>query len=205
MHSPPFLILGLPRSATAWLSTFLTCGPVFCHHELSGKVQTWDEFVAMMGAPRFTVIGNSDSGALLIWRDLVQRLPNLRIVCIRRDPGECSKSWARVLGFQSTEPFIRPFVVQLEECINEQSPLVVEYRDLESDDVCRKIWDYVANGSPLPPQHLAKMRTLRVVQDENLIRRALGGSRRTFLTEHGRRQYSGGNPSQSRLPLNTFD
>jgi len=32
LNQRQFLIFGMPRSMTAWLSCFLTCGPVFCHH-----------------------------------------------------------------------------------------------------------------------------------------------------------------------------
>src|SRR5580700_9385789 len=44
----PFIIMGLPRSRTAWLAAFLTDGDVHCHHELMRMCQTPSEYPAKL-------------------------------------------------------------------------------------------------------------------------------------------------------------
>ena len=54
--SEHFIILGLPRSMTAWVSCFLTCGDVFCQHELEGRMY-FDEFTGSIREQPFPVSG----------------------------------------------------------------------------------------------------------------------------------------------------
>jgi hypothetical protein len=87
----PFLIVGLPRSRTAWLSAFLTDGDVFCHHELSSYCKSPGEFVERLLSPKYAVNGDSDPGIPIAYPALVTALPPHRIVFIER-PEQSAKA-----------------------------------------------------------------------------------------------------------------
>ena len=156
MHPRRFLVTGLPRSGTAWLSAVLTCGSSFCYQELTGFSDTWDQLLCSMQTSGFLAVGNSDSGAVFIWRGLVERIPDLRIVCIRRNPVDCAESWSRIAGIHVTET-VSYFSMELDACILETSPLVVDSDDLSDIVTLRKIWAYATGDLPVPQHHLEKM------------------------------------------------
>src|SRR5687767_13388120 len=91
-----FIILGMPRSMTAWLSCFLTCGPVFCQHELSGKLDSAQEIADSLRQQPFPFSGLADPGALMIWRELTELLPDAIFIYVRRNPSDSKRSLATV-------------------------------------------------------------------------------------------------------------
>src|SRR5581483_3193569 len=57
---PPFLIVGLPRSRTAWLAAFLTGGEVHCHHELLRQCKQWIDYPQKLLATPAPIVGDAD-------------------------------------------------------------------------------------------------------------------------------------------------
>jgi len=93
--SVPFLILALPRSRTAWLSHFLTYGPKVCEHDYIINCASIEEFLL---AFRQGLAGSVETGAMLGWKVLRQRMPTARIVLVRRDYQEAARSLANACG-----------------------------------------------------------------------------------------------------------
>lgn len=79
-----FLVLGLPRSATTWLSVWLTTERSLCLHEpfANGLPESWPR-----DARRF---GISCTGAYLFPRWLAQHAGPVAV--IERDPAACDRS-----------------------------------------------------------------------------------------------------------------
>jgi len=102
--TPPFLIVGLPRSRTAWLAAFLTDGDVFCHHELLRSCDNPDQFVGRLLATPANVIGDSDPSIPIYYSQMKGQLPPHKVVFINRPSDECRDSLKSVLVGLGIDP-----------------------------------------------------------------------------------------------------
>lgn len=99
----PFLIIGLPRSRTAWLANYFTNNGIVCYHELLMDIPIGGLYKAI--SPRN---GNADS-SLCIYPDYVLEMEeqkNLRVVVIDRNVNECIESFKAALwseGFDDVD------------------------------------------------------------------------------------------------------
>lgn len=90
-----FLIVGLPRSRTAWLAAFLTDGPVFCHHELIARCAGWDGYPdALMNTPA-EIVGDSSSAIPAYYDKCAFLLPPHNVIFIDRDRDDATASAQR--------------------------------------------------------------------------------------------------------------
>lgn len=180
MRNKPFLIFGMPRSMTAWLSTFLTCGPVFCQHELSGKLDSAQAIADSIRAQPFPFSGLADPGALMIWRELTELLPDATLVYINRTSAHCQESLAAV---GRVEPFLLDerfdaLNLRAADFRYRTKPNVLEFHDLTKAEHLRTLWSWCAGDTPLPESHLTKMMTLRVTQKDEIIQAAANSPQR---------------------------
>lgn len=158
-----FLIFGLPRSMTAWVSCFLTCGDVFCQHEVSPlDPEKIPDFIRQP----FPVSGICDSSAAKEWRRIYHHFPKARYAVILRRPEECVGSLLSATG-------ISPEVAwNIIEGIEEHLGYVMQIikpeqfttEELQTPEGATRLWNYIAPSVPLPPAHLEKMLSLKVVQ-----------------------------------------
>lgn len=170
----PFIILGMPRSMTAWLSCFLTCGPVFCQHELSGKLDSATEIADSIKKQPFPFSGLADPGALMIWRELTELLPDATLIYIRRSSTDSQRALANVGG---VEPFLLSerydqLNLRASDFLYRAEPKVLEFHDLQQEPWLRVLWGWCAGSTPLPEGHLTKMMSLRVTQKDEIIQTA---------------------------------
>jgi len=88
-HDGPFVIFGLPRSRTKWLSSFLSHENHVCHHDLTAEVSSLSELRDKLSVP-----GNGTSETSLAhgWPMLLSWFPNMKIVVIRRDVNDVMTS-----------------------------------------------------------------------------------------------------------------
>lgn len=86
---PPFLVMGLPRSRTAWLSKYLTYGPWICGHDQIRYFRGLDDIQSWCMQP---FIGSSETMAAPHWRLLNRYMPDGRIVVVRRPVPEVVES-----------------------------------------------------------------------------------------------------------------
>lgn len=162
--SEHFIILGLPRSMTAWVSCFLTCGDVFCQHELTGRVPLEEISGVVQGQP-FPVSGVCDSGLSQYSRPFVEKyFPNARVAIVSRMFDDCLKSLEDI-GFSnhSAMSMLVPALNGISWFAEEQAERF-STDELQTEEGARRLWEYVAPSVPLPPAHLEKMLTLKVVQ-----------------------------------------
>lgn len=172
--SKPFIILGMPRSMTAWLSCFLTCGPVFCQHELSGKLDSAKEIADSIRQQPFPFSGLADPGALMIWRELTELLPDATLIYIRREPKQSRESLAAVADVDSKLllPRYAELIRNASEFIQRAEPKILEFHDLQSEHWFRVLWGWVAGENLLSEAHLRKMMTIRATQKDEIIQTA---------------------------------
>lgn len=180
IKAKPFLIFGMPRSMTAWLSTFLTCGPVFCQHELSGKLDSAQAIADSIREQPFACSGLADPGALMIWRELTELLPDATLIYVRREPRQSRESLARVGNVEPGALLSRyaQLIGQAGLFSQRTEPHILEFHDLQQESWLRTLWNWCAGDTPLPESHLTKMMTLRVTQKDEIIQAAANSPQR---------------------------
>lgn len=167
-----FIILGLPRSMTAWVSCFLTCGEVFCQHELAEKMPIKD-IIDEIRSPIFPVSGICDSGLIFHWKKMVEAFPNARFAYIDRDSDECVDSLMGLgLSCKAASDIVRGPVFQSWDFCTKFKPEIFEFDELQTEAGAKRLWDYCAPHHPLPPAHLRKMMSLKVTVHPKVYREA---------------------------------
>ena len=184
-----FLILGLPRSRTAWLSSLFTVGNVFCYHDLTSRSRTADEVIARMQQNPTEVCGNSDSGNIFILDRVMEIMPETRLALICREPGEVVRSMAAA----AREPRLR-FRDPIARLHARNSQYFVKYggkafmyEDLDREARIRELWEHLTGGVEFPVDHWEKLRTMRVVIHDDIMRSAINGThecRNSEITKH---------------------
>lgn len=132
-----FFILALPRSRTKWLSEFLTCRSVRCHHERIAQCQSIDE-LDTLGHD-----GTADTVGLPLWRQLYARYPFARYVLVRRDPDAVDASLRRH-GLYVDVPALGRI---MDDACAALPAIVVEYERM--NESLQRIWSHCRND-PMP-------------------------------------------------------
>lgn len=121
-----FVVTGLPRSRTAWLSVALTHGPVRCAHE----ALLWDKDRSARWAAHGGLVGNSDSGYLL------NPIPEgAKLIVVRRDPAEALRSYLGLFKSEAHEAIRAawPGLVEQVYKLDAVADLVVGWDHLDAD------------------------------------------------------------------------
>lgn len=138
-----FLITGLPRTRTAWMSVLFNHEECWCEHELTAIDP---DLKRLDHEPLLDTAGTCDSGALLIqppefWHDY-------RVVIICRPMEDVRRSLQKLgVAGDAVDHSLREIQKRLDGMIS--SALHAQYRDLRSYDVCNDIWRYIGNPKPL--------------------------------------------------------
>lgn len=137
-----FLVLSLPRSRSAWLSHFLTCGGVFLvGHDLLLDCDSLEDFEAFFQeGSKFE--GSCETGAVLGWRLLRQRLPKVKLLVVHRPVLEVAASLVR----QGVLPDIRMLEERegmLQTAGRAPGIEAIEYSDLDDLDCMKWMTEYL--------------------------------------------------------------
>jgi hypothetical protein len=101
---PPCLVIGTPRSRTAWLAKFLSTPERPFVHEPSVHWKGLDDLYRFLDGAGCA----SDSGLTLFWREAVRHRPDTRLIVVRRTVGEIVNSFQRA-GAPITDAATRVF------------------------------------------------------------------------------------------------
>lgn len=94
--SEPFLITGLPRSRTAWLSVAAANDQSICWHEPVGWLDRWqDVFTKIWGNQPQRYVGASDSALGFHLQEIIERVAP-RVLIVERDIGQVQASLDRL-------------------------------------------------------------------------------------------------------------
>lgn len=142
----PFIIYGLPRSRTSWLSMFLSYKDWTCHHEKAMHMRSMDDVKELFAAAN---TGSVETGApygrcLLKWF-----VPNLKEVVILRPLEEVVDSVMKI-DLQGISVFdrdkLRKILAKGERALlkiaKDPNVLVVNYDDLHKEEICAKIFEF---------------------------------------------------------------
>lgn len=133
-----FFIVSLPRSRTAWLANYLTCGDSFCFHEGLMGCDSIKALKGKMEATRFPIVGNSDCGNILFLEEIMDEFPEAKFVFIHRSPSEVEEELSRIGLPDNGLVAIEASRMNSYDSIG----LHVEYEDLKNKSFCAEIYTY---------------------------------------------------------------
>jgi hypothetical protein len=136
-----FLVLGLPRSRTAWLSQFLTYGDHICGHEELRHCRSLDDVKSLLSMPHW---GSAETSAAPFWRLASRLSPELRVVVIRRPVDDVVNSLAS-FGFDSAvmHPAMRKLDAKLTQLAKRfPNVLEIQFNDLNSEETCKAVFKH---------------------------------------------------------------
>ena len=153
-----FFITGLPRTRTAWLANFLTYGDKsLCYHEAfaDGDIET------VFGMTKCDYIGNSDCGNTYFLSSIRTLYPNAVHVLIKRPAGEVKVSLGKLLN-EDVNDTVDKLSAHIEDYERITRPLVVDFKDLDSENIIRKIWGACLPEIPFDKPRWEMLRMMNV-------------------------------------------
>lgn len=159
-----FLIVGLPRSRTAWLAAFLTSGPVVCHHELVRSCPDLRDYVQAFS--KHPIVGDSSSAIPSCYNFAAPFLPAHRIAFIMRNPEQAQ---AATFAMIRNEAGIEPVAERwdgIEARFNAMLAAHPEapryaFEDLDNEAAVKQLSEYLT-GQPFDRVRYGIMKDLRV-------------------------------------------
>lgn len=142
-----FIVYGLPRSRTFWLSKFLTYADWTCGHEEIRHARSLDDVTSWFKQP---CVGTVETAAAPYWRLIQAYEP--KTVVIRRDVNEVIASLSKLnIAFDPAHmtALMKKADAKLDQ-IEHRVPnmMSVKYDDLAKEETCKQIFEFC-----LPYQH----------------------------------------------------
>lgn len=144
--SIPFIVYGLPRSRTSWLSMLLSYGDWTCHHEKAMLMRSMGDVKELFCTPNTGTVETAASygRCLLGWI-----VPNIKEVVILRPVDEVMSSLIAlsqrdgfVFDIQKLRKIMERGSKSLYKIAKDPNVLVVNYCDLDKEDTCAKIFEF---------------------------------------------------------------
>lgn len=141
---PPFVVLALPRSRTAWLSRFLTYGDWVCGHEELRHTRSLDDVTAWFSQPN---IGTAETAAAPWWRLLDRFAPGARVLIVRRPVSEVVDSLMRLPGLSFDRAALEQTIIKLDRKLDQiearcANVLSVNFDDLNDETACAAAFEH---------------------------------------------------------------
>lgn len=139
-----FLIFGLPRSRTTWLSRFLTYGDWSCGHDELRHMRSMADISAWFSQPN---IGSVETGAAPYWRLLSGFCDDLRVVVVRRPVDEVVDSLMALRGVVFDRDALHAAMSRLDRKLDQITArmpgvLSVDYHDLANEGTCARVFEH---------------------------------------------------------------
>lgn len=134
-----YLIHGLPRSRTYWVSKFLSYRDWYCAHDQVANLRSMDDIRSWLSIPN---TGSVETAAMSFWR----LVPLMKTVTIRRpvdDVIESMRQFALPIDWDVFAGIIRRLDRKLDQ-IEKRVPLVlrVTFDELKTEAACRELFEY---------------------------------------------------------------
>ena len=139
--SAPFLVLGLPRSRSYWLSKFLSYGHCTCGHDQARFIRSVEDVKSLLSVD---YTGSVETAAAPWWRLARHYRPDLKIAVIRRDRYEVIESLMRFGYFDRTK-LIKAIDRQdraLDSAGKAPDAISICYEDLATQAACARLFEH---------------------------------------------------------------
>lgn len=139
----PFIIIGMARSRTFWLSKFLSYGEWTCGHEEGRHLRTLADAKSWLSQNK---VGAAETAIAPHWRLIKKMRPDVRIITIRRPVHEAVHSFSAACGMDMSEQLTPVFTrhnAKLDQ-IEKRIPgvLSIQSSDLSSEETCAKLFEH---------------------------------------------------------------
>lgn len=162
----PFLIIGMPRSRTAWLANFFTWEDAIClHGGLRNHKSVADLFEALKkpGAAR----GDADPTLTLFPTEVIEESPSFRIAYVVRDLKDVWNSSTKAYRGTATNP--ETFVTASElgfRMLRKYAPsMEIPYESLDDEAAMYKLWKHILPTTPFPVERFHMLKTINIQED----------------------------------------
>lgn len=139
----PFVIFGMPRCRTFWLSHFLSYRGWTCGHEELRHVRSPQDVKTWLSLP---MTGTAETAAAPWWRTLHQIAPNARVVIVRRPVDEVIASMMRLgiaFDLEALTTTIKKMATKLDQIERRwRGAVAVTYDDLRQEDTCKRVFEH---------------------------------------------------------------
>lgn len=138
-----FMVFGLPRSRTGWISTMLSLGDTWCHHEMETRCDSFEGF-------RKSVFGygNSSTAAWRLLPHLRESFPKLRYLWVGRKLSRIAHSCA-----SAGHPEFDLLAADRAWCearnLGAMDQKVIDVEELTIDG-CQDIWEHLIPDDAFP-------------------------------------------------------
>jgi len=165
-NSCPFLILGLPRSRTAWLSKFLTYNGWICGHEELQRMKTLKDIKTWFTQPQ---VGTVETAAAPWWRLIPVLVPDCKVVCVRRPVNEVVKSLMTLCPGVFDEVTLTRGMTYLDHKLGQLTKrlpnvLTVTFDDLNRKETCKQVFEFCLN-QPFDEEHYNNLKDKNIQID----------------------------------------
>lgn len=162
--SRPFLVTGLPRTRSAWLSVFLTRRPMsVCVHELSRSVSPdrpakVSQILDRLREAPTKYAGTADSGLLADPEGLLKAAIEMPVAVIARDVRECRKSLMRSFGWEIPKAAVDAYI----DVVRSPAVRVFKFDELESESTLMELSAFLRPGMAWDETHWWFLRGLNI-------------------------------------------
>lgn len=164
--APSFLIFGLPRSRTTWLSRFLTYGDWSCGHDELRHMRSLADISAWFSQPS---IGSVETSAAPFWRLLNGLCDDVRVAVVRRPVDDVVNSLMATQGVTFDRASLHAAMTKLDRKLDQivarmPGALSVNYDDLSDEATCARLFEHCL-GIPHDPSWWGFLHDKRIVTD----------------------------------------
>ena len=168
-----FFITGLPRSRTAWLSTFFTGNNCFCYHEILRVSNGFDDAIRRLSNRKEMYVGNSDS-SLLVWIDKIDYiLQDSPIVIIERNIDEVTNSLTNLFGKVDWTPSLDLTLKGLEIIKKRYNYISVDYNNLNEQLYLEMICNFCTPNISFDEDKFKTLSTVNISIDKTKYMKSL--------------------------------
>lgn len=139
MPQAPFFVLSLPRSRSAWMSHYLSYDGARVGHDTLVECDNVAQFLSQFSESGLA--GSCETGAMVGWRLLKQKLPEARICVVLRDVADVAVSLAKQ-GLLVDTRELEARAAMLEMLAEQPGVLVLEYDELSLPEVAGALFEF---------------------------------------------------------------
>lgn len=158
-----FAVFALPRSRSSWLGAFLTWKDWTCYHEPTIGLKRVEDLDLLLHRPRIGVV---DTAWALLWPEVIDRDPGLRIVTLERPRAEIIESTRRVLACD--EALVNAQLDRLDLALSEikklSGVLSIQAKSLDSLEGVKKVFEFCLPYK-LDPDWYNHLRSINIQPD----------------------------------------
>lgn len=133
----PFVVFALPRSKTAWIGALLSYKDCMCYHDPSALFSSVADLQRLFATPK---VGAVDTALALLWPDVVEQLPQVKLVVVRRPEAEVVASLTK-LGLEPPFQLAR-LSRALRDVESLSGVLKLKFEELDTEAGCKRLFEF---------------------------------------------------------------